>query len=147
MNKLYLLFGDLLLDVITEVAVRNEQDLVRVHSADYLHRRGGCDAHIGQRLERRRGVYVSDYLVVGIHLPELGEHFHIQLLRHGTACLRPGNKHALLRGEYLYGFRHKAHSAHHHRGIRRLCRLLGKPEGIADKISDLKYIVGLVAVR
>lgn len=46
-NQLDLLFRDLLLDVITEVTVRNEQDLVRVHSADYLNRRGGCDAHIG----------------------------------------------------------------------------------------------------
>ena len=146
-DKLDLFLGDLLLHEIAEVAVRNEQYFVSVELLDYLNCRGGGHADVGEGLERRGGVDVGDDLVVGVHLPELSEHFNVELLRHRAAGFLAGDKHALLRREYLHGLSHEAYAAHHDGSVGSLRCFLCKSEGIADEISHFENVVGLVAVR
>lgn len=85
-QELEVLFGNLLADIMSEIAVGNKQYVFRVHIFNDFNRRGGGHANIAYGFEVCGGVDISNNFVIRVFLFDGADKLFIHLLCHGAAC-------------------------------------------------------------
>ena len=146
-QELEVLFGDLLADIMTEIAVWNKQYVFRVHIFNDFNRRGGGHANIAYGFEVCGGVDISNNFVIRVFLFDGADKLFIHLLCHGAACNGLSQNYLFLRREYFNGLGHKSDADHYYCFLRSGCRLDGKRVAVAGKVRYLNYFVRNIAVR
>ena len=98
-------------DVVAQIAVGRKNDLrVGRQAADHVHRVARRTADIGQRLDPDRRIDVRHDRMSRIAFQELGEILRPARIGQRASRGRFGQKHLLVRRQYLGGLGHKVHA-------------------------------------
>ena len=147
LQQLDLFLRHLIRDILSQIAVRNEQNFFRFHLLDYAHRRRRGHTDVADGFQIRSGVDIRNHCVIRKLFFDGRDQLAIHLLGHRASGNRIGKIDGFFRGKDFDRLRHKSNAAHHHVFLRDVLRFDTERIGISYKIRNLRDFTRLIAVR